>query len=84
MQAHFARAAAFNIRRNGITALPAVAACRAVDVWWKQTSTPSLAVVTSPSRGLAVERMVNGIKITGDTKISEPVRRVLSLDNGTK
>lgn len=34
-----------------------------------------------PQRSFVTERLAYGIKVTEDMKVSDPVRRVLSIDN---
>ncbi|CAB1112709.1 unnamed protein product [Ectocarpus sp. CCAP 1310/34] len=70
MQALLTRSTAALLRRNGAAPGAAVALARGGD--WPQQQ-----------RGLASERMVYGIKIPEGVKVSDPVRRVLSIDNST-
>lgn len=82
MQALLTRIAGTTVRHNGGFSIPAISRCR--DIRSQQKLAPVVPTVSFPTRGMAVERMVNGIKITDDMEISEPVRKVLSSDNGSR
>lgn len=82
MQALLSRVARTTVRHNGFIAIPEVTMFRYI--LSQQKPAPVVPTVSSPARGMAVERMVNGIKITDDMEVSEPVRKVLSPDNGTR
>lgn len=83
MQALLTRTAAAVIRNNGLAPTLAPASARAAAALRPQQSlaTPQNLAQQPQQRGLAVERMVYGMKVTDDMKVSEPVRRVLSIDN---
>lgn len=74
MQALLTRSTAALLRRNGAAPGAVVALARGAD-WPPQQQ--------QQQRGLASERMVYGVKIPEDMKVSDPVRRVLSIDNST-
>lgn len=94
MQALLARSTAALLRSNGAAPGAAVALARGAD-WPQQqqhASSPALSHSGSnrhqqqqQQRGLAInsERMVYGMKISEDMKVSDPVRRVLSIENST-
>lgn len=83
MQALLIRTTAAALRSNGVAPGAAVASTRAaaaaVAVRPQSLSAENLA--QQQQRGLAVERMTYGMKVTDDMKVSEPVRRALSIDN---
>lgn len=86
MQALLNRTTAAVIRNNGLSPTLAPVSARAAAALRPQQSLatpPNLPqqAQQAQQRGLAVERMVYGMKITDDMKVSEPVRRVLSIDN---
>ena len=80
MQALLTRTTGALLRSNGVAPGAAVASTRtaAAALRPQPVSAENLA---QQQRGLAVERMVYGMKVTDDMKVSEPVRRVLSIDN---
>ena len=79
MQAMLARTTAAVLRSNGAAPGAAVASTRAAAALRPQPL--SAENIVQQQRGLAVERMVYGMKVTDEMKVSEPVRRVLSIDN---
>lgn len=87
MQSLLARNAAAAVRRNSLSFAPATAAAVRAPVLHRQQSfaeAHNLGKVEKHGqrRGLAVERLVYGVRVSDDVKISEPVRRVLSVQNG--
>lgn len=91
MQSLFTRTTVAVLRRNGIAPGAAVASARqTAEALGSQHYSSSdtirnlgkrLQQQQQQQRGLATERMVYGLKVTDDIKISDPVRRVLSIDN---
>ena len=82
MQSLLTRTTAAVIRNNGVAPL-ATASARAAAALRPQQELATPQNLAQQQRGLAVERMVYGMKVTDDMKVSEPVRRVLSIDNAT-
>lgn len=92
MQALSTRGCAAAVRsvRSGIAYSPVATAARASAAILPQHASGAAGYVLSnigqqqqqQQRGLAVERMVHGMKIPDGITVSDPVRRVLSLENG--
>lgn len=79
MQALYARSAAATIRRNGIPYISAATGARAAAF---RLQSQAGTCIERQQRGLAVERMVYGMKVAKGVEVSDPVRRVLSIENG--
>ena len=86
MQAIYTRAAAAVMRRSALPSVPAAATTRAAAVFRLQSvSGETCKLRPQPQqqrqRSLATERLAYGIKVTEDMKVSDAVRRVLSIEN---
>lgn len=79
MQTLLARTTAVVLRSNVVGPGAAVASTRAAAALRPQPL--SAEKLAQQQRGLAVERMAYGMKVTDDMEVSDPVRRVLSIDN---
>lgn len=82
-------AAAVRIGRSGSFSVPVATAVRTVVAALPQHALGDAGYLPNNSgqqrqqhRGLAVERMVHGMKIPDGVTVSDPVLRVLSIENG--